>query len=331
MTGLPVRVTNIRAGRRSPGLAPQHRLACLAVAAACGGEVIGAQLHSAVVEFHPGRPAGGDFDFDVARDAPSAGSTLLALQAIMPALAMAPGRSHVVLRGGTELPWSPIFRYIGEVFGPVVARMGLRFSLRRQRPGWYPAGGGVIEAEVEPLNAPLRPLEQTERGEVTGLRVWSLTEKRLPAHIGTRQCEGVREALGPMACPVECREEHLQSVSHGTSCLAMACFGGGGRGGFTALGRPGLPAESVGAQAGSELADFLHSEAAIDHYLADQLLIYAALAAGVSAYVTNKATAHLRTNAAVVEQLLGTSASITEANGTATVTIAGIAHQPSQG
>ena len=61
ITGRPVRIDNVRAKRRKPGLAPQHLTTVLAIAEICDAEVTGAELRSTAIEFHPRRsvqPAG---------------------------------------------------------------------------------------------------------------------------------------------------------------------------------------------------------------------------------------------------------------------------------
>jgi RNA 3'-terminal phosphate cyclase (ATP) len=60
----------------------------------------------------------------------------------------------------------------------------------------------------------------------------------------------------------------------------------------------------VADEACLEFFEFLSGEAAIEHHLADQLLIPLALAPGESFFSTNKVTQHLITNAAVVGKFL---------------------------
>ncbi len=328
VTGQAVRVTNIRAGRRSPGLAAQHVVACKAVAAVCNGELRGAELHSGEIELHPQTLTGGEFSFDVSAESPSAGSTTLICQAVLPTLLFSPQASVVLLRGGTEVPWSPVFAYLAAVFAPQVQAMGADFELTRLRPGWYPRGQGEMVARVTPLSRPLQPLELTARGGITELATYSLCARSLPAHIVGRQCEGVRQALGPWSNQEHaCYEAHLESTSPGTTCLAMARFERGA-GGASELGRTGMPAERVGAEAGARLREFLSTAATVDHRLADQLLLYAALADGTTTFVTTEATGHLRTNALVVAQILGVETEIATTAEGVRVSLKGIGLPP---
>jgi RNA 3'-terminal phosphate cyclase (ATP) len=71
--------------------------------------------------------------------------------------------------------------------------------------------------------------------------------------------------------------------------------------GAYALGEKGKRAEAVAQEA----LDALTAENAdIDTHLADQLLIYAALAEGGSGYSTSKISGHLETNAQIISKFL---------------------------
>jgi RNA 3'-terminal phosphate cyclase (ATP) len=83
--------------------------------------------------------------------------------------------------------------------------------------------------------------------------------------------------------------------------------------GFTSLGERGRPAEQVGQEAAAQLLTFMERAGALDPYLADQLLVPAALLAagllpggarGATAFSTSEITTHLTTNAQVVQRFL---------------------------
>jgi len=74
--------------------------------------------------------------------------------------------------------------------------------------------------------------------------------------------------------------------------------------GFSSLGARGKRAELVADEAADDFFHFLESRAALDRYLADQLLIYLASAPGKQQFTTSKVTQHLLTNAWVIEKFL---------------------------
>lgn len=292
-----VRIKNIRAGRPKPGLAAQH-LACVRAAAEiCEAQVTGARVGSTELVFMPGRLRGGRFRWDVG----TAGAATLVLQTVLPCLLFARESSLLHITGGTNVPWSPAWEYLVHVFLPALAEMGARAEVECLRPGFYPKGGGLLEARIAPLGSSLHALQWADRGELRSLVAISVAEARLPAHIIRRQIEGARQALGHVGMRSE--SAHPRASSPGTMLMIAARFDRGA-GGFTALGKRGRPAEQVGREAGEAAAQFLSGNATVDRHLADQLLLYAALAGGETVYVTEAVTDHLRTNAWVVEQFV---------------------------
>jgi RNA 3'-terminal phosphate cyclase (ATP) len=85
--------------------------------------------------------------------------------------------------------------------------------------------------------------------------------------------------------------------------------------GFTAYGRKGLPSERVAESACHDLMAHHHRDAAADLHLADQLVLPAAFAAGVSHWTTCRVSRHLTTNAWVVRQFLQVPINITGGEG----------------
>jgi RNA 3'-terminal phosphate cyclase len=68
------------------------------------------------------------------------------------------------------------------------------------------------------------------------------------------------------------------------------------------------PAEAIGRFVASTLLEDLGSGATVDRHLADQVIIFAALAAGTSTFLLPQITDHVRTNIWLVETLLGARA-----------------------
>jgi RNA 3'-terminal phosphate cyclase (ATP) len=66
----------------------------------------------------------------------------------------------------------------------------------------------------------------------------------------------------------------------------------------------GKPAERVADEAVDAFLDFNSSDAAVDQYLADQLLVPLAIANGESEIRTSRITPHLLTQAEVIQSFL---------------------------
>ena len=74
--------------------------------------------------------------------------------------------------------------------------------------------------------------------------------------------------------------------------------------GADAIGKLGVRAEEIGKQCAEELIASIKSNAALDKWMADQILIFLALAHGKSKITVEKTTEHCQTNMRVIEQML---------------------------
>ncbi len=312
LTGQPLVIHNIRAGRPNPGLQPQHLAAVRAAAAICGAEVEEAELESQRVRFTPRGPARpGTYTFDVAEIAErgSAGAVGLVLQTVLLPLAMADGPSHLTLRGGTHVPWAPSVDYLQEVFLPTVARMGVQAEVELTAWGFYPAGGGEVRVRIEGRRGePLRPIQLAERGAVR--RVWGRgVAANLPSHIPQRIANRACNLLTAAGLPARVEALRVRSAGPGAAVFLFAEYEHGVAG-FSAYGRKGLASEHVAAAACEELLVHHRTGAPADPHLADQLVLPMTLASGNSEVVTSAVTGHLRTNLAVVRAFLPLQAGV---------------------
>ncbi|MCX6778226.1 MAG: RNA 3'-terminal phosphate cyclase [Candidatus Micrarchaeota archaeon] len=288
------RMTNIRAGRPNPGLAAQHLTALLAAAKVCGARIGGAGLGSVEIEFEPGEVKAGAYSFDVG----TAGSASLVAQTLLPALCLAGGRSEIRITGGTHVEWSPAYHYLERVFIPFVSGFGVRCTAKLEKFGWYPAGGGVIRLAIEPSER-FMGIAAVSRGELKGIFGISCSSN-LPDHVAERQVSG---ALGVLP-EAKLEIKRGDARSPGTWVGLWAEFEKGVCG-ASALGRRGKKAEEVGAEAARGLASLLAGTCCIDEHLADQSMIYAALAEGGTRLAIPAETDHIKTNAGVIREFVG--------------------------
>ncbi len=299
--GKPMEITNIRTGRKKPGLQPQHLTAVLAAAAISGAEVQGAELSSTALRFQPNRTTGGTYRFDVAEKKGSAGSASLVLQTILLPLCFADQASLVTVQGGTHVPWSPSFHYLQSIMTPLLLRIGVRAELSIASWGWYPIGGGQVSARITPAQA-LLPLRLTDRGRL--LRVSGISAvSNLPGHIASRQRDRALAVLGREG--IDASIETLSAPSAGKgSFLSLAAEFEHFSAGFGSLGAIGKRAEEVADEACDELLSHLRAQGALDPHLADQVVPWLAFCRGPSEFTTSRVTRHLLTNLWVVRQFM---------------------------
>ena len=293
LSGKPFRIVNIRKGRKKPGLAPQHLASVRAAREISGAEVGGDREGSVELVFSPGAMKGGTYSLDVG----TAGSTLLVLQTIVPALVFAREKSIVTIRGGTHVPFSPSYHYAAHVLVPALRRIGIDLSLGIGSYGFYPRGGGEIRAEISPPER-IRPLSLIERGRVLGVTGWSAVGS-LPMAIALRQRDAARKVLasrmGNEMFPIEIEALSVPTPGQGTF-LFLLLETEHSVAGFATLGERGKRAEKVGEEAAAALADHWQAGAALDSHLPDQLAPFLSLCAEGSAFTTSRVTEHLVTN-----------------------------------
>jgi RNA 3'-phosphate cyclase len=289
--GVPLRVRKIRAGRRSPGLRPQHLTTLKAVAEICRAETKGLHLDSTEIEFYPKPPQGGAYSFDIG----TAGSIGLLLQCITPIAAYAGSPVSLRIRGGTAVRWSPPIRILDNVVWEAFKEMGFVGSLEIERDGFYPRGGGVVEATIKPVRN-LTPLIAESQGEVRLVRGVSVCGK-LPLHVAERQAKSAQTVLGEAGFEAYISVEvpKNQPFSPGSVIGLWAISEPRMFMGASSLGERGKPAERVGSEAAKSLLTQLNSGAALDMYTGDNLVLWCSLGEGESVYTTSSLTMHTRT------------------------------------
>ena len=293
ITGTALRLVRIRAGRAKPGLAQQHLTAVRAAARISCAHVRGDHVGSTALEFTPGAIVPGHHHFPIG----TAGSTTLVLQTILYPLLLADAPSIVTIEGGTHNPLAPPFDFIARTFVPALQRMGARLEVAMRRPGFYPKGGGSIEARIEP--GALRPVDIHTRGPIARRRAVALVSQ-LPIRIANRELAVIRDELGYGPAELEPRE--VDAAGPGNALLVELEHAAGTTV-VSAIGSRGVRAEQVAAQAVTEVRRFTAADAPVDEHLADQLLVPLALAGGGS-FRTLPPTLHTRTNAELIRRFL---------------------------
>ncbi len=296
VSGTPVKIINIRAKRPKPGLKKQHITSIMAAARLCRAEVEGVELGSREVIFRPGSIAGGNHFFNVG----TAGSVTLVLQTISPIMAYSPTPVKVVIRGGTDVPWSPPIDYFINVFTPYLRMMGYELSIKLVRRGHYPRGGGEVIAEVRSPPRELESLRIARRGSVK--RIEGISHcVRLPKHVAERQARSAERRLRELGIrePISIRLEFYESSKDPHLCpgsgIVLWALADPSIIGADALGAKGKRAEIVGREAAEKLFKDLSTNAALDRHMSDNILIYAALAKGTSTLSGAELTMHAHT------------------------------------
>jgi len=293
LTGQPVRVRNARGRRQRPGLRPQHLRAIQAIRDLVGGSLNGAEVGSRSFEFRPGNaePAG-----RYAWDIGTAGSATMLALSVLPVLAFRGLGAEAEIRGGLFQDFAPSAFHLRHVIVPMLVQMGLAAQIEMTRPGYVPAGQGIIRLAVPACQRPLHPLVP-RRGK-TPARVWgiSLASHLDERHVAARMAAAARTVLGTAGISAQIEERSdSTAVQAGAAFALFADFIGGTRLGADRAGAPHRPAERIGARVARQLLEEVGSGATIDRHASDQIIPFAALAAGTSRFQVPFITEHTET------------------------------------
>jgi len=302
LTGKAFQINNIRAGRKKPGLMRQHLTAVKAAIEISGAAAHGDALSSQALEFIPESVKAGKYHFSVG----TAGSCILVLQAILPPLLVADGPSCLTLEGGTHNPYAPPFDFLAESFLPLLNQMGAEVTVRLDRAGFYPAGGGRLAVTISPVKRWVI-MDMTQRGNIQ-IQKGRILLSSLPRHIGERELKTVRTKLGWK--PSSLSIEEVDSRGPG-NMVVLSVQSDALTETFTGCGQKGVKAERVAARTCKQLRRYITSEACVGVYLADQLLIPMAMAGG-GRFTTLRVSRHFLTNAQIIQRFLKINIEITK-------------------
>jgi RNA 3'-terminal phosphate cyclase (ATP) len=300
LTGRAFHLRNVRAKRSKPGLQPQHLMSVRASATIGQAHLRGASLGSTDLVFEPGDVRAGTYRFDVG----TAGSTALVLHTLyLPLVLRGQTPSELTLIGGTHVSTSPCYHFLDTTWRRYLERCGLRVSLRMSRPGFYPRGGGEVQAFIQPCaqltgwRAGSR--QRPEEVEASGFSAVA----GLDASIARRQARRALFRLQKYGLKAQMREETWEggpgtvvAVELDTAPVPTLFFG---------LGARGKPAERVADEAVDQVIAYLDAgDALVDSHSADQIVLPLALAEGPSEYRVAEVTTHLTTNVGVIQHFL---------------------------
>ncbi|ETW08900.1 RNA 3'-phosphate cyclase [Aphanomyces invadans] len=294
LLGKDIQVHSIRAGRPRPGLANQHL---------CGLNLIdslswlwnlsGHELQSTRVSLAHSEAGGAivfkGSKFHAAMD--TAGAVTLVLQGVLPLFVLSdqPNPIELTLVGGTHGKFAPTADWFELAFAPLLQRMGVYFDMRVNRCGFVPRGGGHVTV-ICPGGAslPLRPLLLD-------------TPSRLVQHLvcriicatdtdGRATCAALRKqfrfAFG-VGTNVDWTEEvvvdgglQTKNGSSGPYVHVTLFLGNGNI--LTAGGHPSKSVDAAVADIVAELDRVWDGDACVDEHLADNILVYMAMAQGTS-------------------------------------------------
>lgn len=303
LTSQPVRVHSIRGATRKPGLTSEDLTYLHAMELLCDATVEGADLDSESLTFVPRRPPRGlSHLFDIAgfEKGVVPGNALTVLQGLLPVLARSGVVSKVVVQGETYN--SNALTYDAFELATLSAHrhQGL-FAVAQQSVAGFGFGSrGEVSLEVEP--SVLEGIDWSERGELVAALV-IVSTAMVREDVGQRGVAKATELMAALEIDVAGEAVALRSRTPG-ACVTFVLEFERGIGSAVAIGQRGVRIEDVVQQAFDRMEAWYRTDATVDPYLGDQLLLAACMAEGPTTYRTSAITPRLQTMAWVIKRLM---------------------------
>lgn len=302
LTQKPVVVDQIRGATRKPGLAAEDFAVLAALSQACNAPTE-VEIGDAKVAFSPKRlPKPIHFEHDIPRSGSgrSPGNTLVAAETLAPLLARSGAYSTLTLFGETHNNNTLGFDAFELCSAPAHLAQGIGIYPHIHLAGFGYAGRGKVVVEIEPSE--IVPIHWPNRGSLAaaGARVSACEVHSQAVADAVSGCLKLLQdhGLGDQVDQIE-----LSGPEPGLSITFWARFERGAGSASACWSRGGSIASTI-EKAWAEFEAFLRSEATADPHLADQLLVPACLAEGLTTYTTPNITRRLKTMAWVVKQFL---------------------------
>lgn len=300
-----IKLYNIRAKRKNPGLQAQHIEAINAILQLSGGTAKGLYRGSETLSYFTGKNKQNSAVVNVQ----TAGSIALLSQAVMYYALSRNDKLTLTINGGaTHGKWAPSVEYIENVTHQFLKKMKKNISLEVSKYGFYPRGGAACKITYE-SHKEISNLVILEKGEIKQIHVISVAAKSLKNRkVAERQVNGF---LAKIKLPIEpnVNIKYVDSLNPGTGLTIVAEYENSSEGVFV-VGEKKLSAETVGQFCAKAWQSQYENDAPVDQFAADQLIVPMAFAEGESKIRIQALTLHTKTNIKLVQKILNTRINI---------------------
>ena len=308
----PVLIENIRKGRKKPGLKPQHVTSLKILKKICNAEIDNLKIGAQSLCFVPHSVNSLDLNEDVG----TAGSISLILQVLIPIIALTKKKLKLRIKGGTNVLWSPTIDYTNTILGEVYSRMGINFSIKLIKRGYYPKGGGIVDLTVEPSEK-IYPLILNQRKTKSVELICSYSQ--LPDDLIENKIKEIEKTLIQKKFIVQKEIKNESALNSGASLL------------LSSIDKESIiGVDSVFDEKKQEfpfnLEEFIQNKLSVDENLADMIVVPASLVEGLTIFQVKKISKHLETNLFIASKITGCKYGIGKLKDGYEVRIEGISH-----
>lgn len=303
-----IRIKNIRAKRKRPGLQHQHLKTVQACCQLTGGSAQKAALGASEIIYSPGgKIRGGELSWDIG----TAGSTTMMALCILPLGLFANRESSYTISGGLFQDFAPNAFHMKYVLMNLLKRLSIQADIEIIKPGYVPTGGGIIKIEVKPIAGNLRPLRLTEQGRISCIKGVAISSHLKERKVSQRMADTCNRILARAGYKADIETIYDETANQrGAALFIYAVTDKGCVIGSDMAGRLGRTSEEIGRRVAHNLLEDIESGATVDRFTADQLILYATLADGESEYIIPRMSDHIDSNIWLAEKLLGARISL---------------------
>ncbi|GMF21681.1 unnamed protein product [Phytophthora fragariaefolia] len=359
-----VHVHSIRAKRLTPGLRNQHLSTIELVAGLSGGVLNGAQLNSTDLTFDgryallAGATKGSTFN----ATSRTGGSISLMMQGALPVLVFRDASTQLNLRGGTHVGFSPTIDLMQVPLCKLLERLGITYEVEVSKRMFFPGGGpsGQVRVSMDPIASDkmLHAINLTDssscirRAFIRVTVFGSSANENLATHYASALKASVGKDFSSRDGSEQLRIDEESIVEVDTAATRQKKSFRGRRpkektavsalvmletatGGVISADRTVNVNESTASifadQIISKLGEYVHSGACVDEHLADNAIVFMALAQGTSklrvSCQAHRTSKHLETALDIAARLTGATYQLHEEGTTAIVEVNGIGLQ----
>ena len=289
ITKQPIHLENIRKNRKNEGLKAQHLTAIRILQKISKADVIGDKIGSTELKFIPGNVE----NLELIEDVKTAGSISLILQVLIPVVSISQKKLSLIIKGGTDVLWSPSMDYTQHVLKEAYSRMGIEFSIEIIKRGYYPKGNGEVKLEVYPSK--IKSLTLSKR-ETNNLKL-KCTFSKISIDVIKEKIEMIKEKISKANFNVEIEIKEEEAIDSGASLLIYSIDKN------SIIGIDGL----FDHKKQNFDLDFekFNNSLGVDESLADMLVVPASLGINKTVFQVKEITKHLETNLFVTSKITG--------------------------
>ena len=233
---------------------------------------------------------------------------------LIPVVAISKKRLDLRIKGGTDVLWSPTIDYTQHVLKEAYSRMGINFSFKLIRRGYYPKGNGEIQLKIFPSK--IRSIKFSERKTKHVKLICSFS--KLPRDEIENEINQIVKKLTDMSYTVNVEIKSEDATDSGATLLIYSIDD------HSIIGIDALYNNKT-HEFDLNIDDFVKNYT-IDDNLADMLVVPASLCNKRTIFPVNKITKHLETNLFVTSKITGCKYGIGKTDNGFEVIIEGISY-----